>query len=202
MHRLKVTFTILFIAMSFGILNGQIGVRAGANLASLKIKVNFLGTSLAVTTDEKLGGHIGAYYKKAIDDKFSIRPNLIFTTGGGKIDDDFSGESSSISASYLGLPIDFMYTVPAGSNSLSLVGGPFLGFLLSSSTDDGSDEDEFNAMDFGLNFGLQFHVKSFGIGVSYGIGLANVIPEEDASDLFAGAEANTKVISLYFTYDL
>ncbi len=202
MNRLKLIFTVLFIAMTFGVVNGQVGVRLGANLASLKVKVNFLGSSFAINTDEKLGGHFGVYYKKAINEKFSIRPNLIFTTGGGKFNDETTGESSNLNASYLGLPVDFMYTVPAGSNSFSLVGGPFLGFLLSSSSDESSDEDELSAMDFGLNLGFQFNVKSFGVGLSYGIGLANVIPEEEVTAFFSGAEANTKVISLYFTYDL
>jgi len=160
MNYLKTTLTIIIIGMALSIANGQVGVRAGVNLASLKVKAEFFGTTFSESTDKKLGGHIGVYYKTAMNEKFSIRTNLLFTTGGGKVTDDFSGESNSVSASYLGVPIDIMYTVPVGENSLSLVGGPFIGYLLSSSSDDGtSDEDEFSSIDYGINVGLQFHVK-------------------------------------------
>ena len=205
MNTSKFTLTFLLIVMTFGISNGQFGVRAGANLASLKIKVDFLGTSLSISTDDKLGGHIGAYYKEKINDKFLIKPSLLFTTGGGKVVDEFSGESSSVSSTYLGVPIDFMYTAPVGDNTLSLGGGPFVGYLLSSSSDDGSDEDQFATLDYGLNISLHFQIKSFGIGFTQGIGLANVIPQEVVSSpLFddIGASANTRVTSLFITYDL
>ena len=203
MNRIKTTFTLLLIVLTIGVSNAQFGVRAGLNLASLKVKANLFGLPIAVSTDDKVGGHIGAYYKSKLSEKLSIRPNLIFTTGGGKAVDDTTGESNSVSASYLGLPIDFMYTVPAGSNSLSLIGGPYLGYLLSSSSDEGSDEDEFTSTDIGLNFGLQFNVKKLGIGIVYGIGLTNVLPEIDTGTSFFGdASANTRIFSFYVTYDL
>ena len=204
MNNLKTLVTIFLIGMAMNVANGQFGVRAGANLASLKVKVDFLGTSLAVETDDKLGGHIGVYYKTAMTESVTIRTNLIYTTGGGKVNDETTGESNSVNASYLGIPIDVMYAVPVGENSLSLMGGPFFGYLLSSSSDEGSsDEDEFSSVDYGLNFGLQFQIKELGIGLTYGLGLANVIPDEVTStDFFEGASANTRILSLFFTYDL
>jgi hypothetical protein len=203
MNKLKLPFTFLLILLTIGVSYGQSGVRAGVNLASLRMKTDFFGSSFSITTDDKLGGQFGVYYRTTINEKFSIRPNLVFTTGGGTIKDETSGESNSVSSSYLGLPIDFLYTVPAGSNTLSLVGGPFLGYLLSSSSEQGTGEDEFSSLDYGLHFGLQYHIKSFGIGLSYSWGMANVIPEEVTGDpFFEGFTAQTRAISLYFTYDL
>lgn len=202
-NRLKITLTFLLVVMTIGITKGQFGVRTGLNLASLKIKVNVFGLPVSVSTDDKIGGHFGVYYKSQVSENLTIRPNLLFTTAGGNIEDETTGESEGVSASYLALPVDLMYSVPVGDNSLSLVGGPYLGFLLSSSTDDGSDEDEFASTDYGINLGIQFNVNEIGIGLSYGIGMANVIPEEDVTSSFLGeSSANTRVVSIYFTYDL
>lgn len=204
MNTIKTTLTLLLMVTAIGISHGQFGVRGGLNLASLNIKANVFGLSVSESTDSKVGGQIGAYYKSELSEKVFIRPNLLFTTGGGKIVDEITEESSSVSATYLGLPIDFMYSAPVGSNSLSLIGGPYLGYLLSSSTSDGGDnEDQFSSMDYGINFGLQYNVKKLGIGLTYSIGLANVIPEEDlASAFFGDVTASTRIVSFYFTYDL
>lgn len=206
MNRLKTTLTFLIIIMTLGISNAQFGVRAGVNLASLKIKADFFGASFVINTDTKIGGHIGAFYREEVNEKFSIRPNLIFTTGGGKVEDASTGESNSINISYLGLPIDFMYTLPAGENSFSLMGGPFFGYLLSTSTNEGSVEEGegFTSLDYGINIGVQFQIKSFGIGLTYGLGLANIAPEEEINSQFfeANTSASTKVTSIFFTYDL
>lgn len=204
----KLLFTFLIIVMTVGTSMGQFGVRAGANLASLKVKVDFLGTALSITTDDKLGGHIGAFYKSKINEKFTIKPSLIFTTGGGKVVDDFTGESNSISSTYLGIPVDFMYTSHVGDNTLSLGGGPFMGYLLSSSdsANSSSDEAAFSTLDYGLNISFHFQMKQFGIGLTYGIGLANVVPGDDVttSSIFGdiGTTANTRIVSLFFTYDI
>ena len=182
---------------------GQFGVRAGGNLASLKIKVDFLGTSLSVNTDDKLGGHIGVYYKEKIGEKFTLRPNLIFTTAGGKATDETTGESSNLNATYLGIPVDFLYSSPVGENSsFALLGGPFVGYLLSSSADEGGEDDAFKSLDYGLNFGVQFQANKIGVGLTYGLGLANIVPETEANILFADASASTRIISLFLTYDI
>lgn len=203
MNRLSVLMTGLMMCTMIHMSNGQAGLRAGVNMASLKISVDFFGVPFNVTTDDKFGGHFGAFYKSKISERLTIRPNLLFTTGGGQAEDETTGETSSVSATYLGVPIDLMYSTPVGENTLSFVGGPYIGYLLSSSSDEDSGEDEFASMDYGINFGAEFQVNKVGIGLSYGIGLANVVPSETTElSFFANSSAKTRVVSLYVTYDL
>ena len=196
-------FTLLFITMVFNFANGQAGVRAGVNMASLKIKIGFFGAAVTESSDNTFGGHIGVFYRAKITEKLSIRPNLLFTTGGGKVDDPTTGELVTVNASYLQVPVDLMYSIPVGKNSLSVLGGPFIGYLLSSSSSEGSsEEDEFTSTDYGINMGLHFQIKAIGIGFTYGLGLSNVVPEEvDTSGFFGNVSANSRIFSLYFTYN-
>ena len=201
---LRILFALFLIGMVTNFSYGQAGIRAGLNMASLKIKLDFFGTSLSESTDRKLGGQIGVYYRTEMTEKFSIRTNLLFSSGGGKVEDPSTMESSSVSASYLMVPVDFMYSAPVGKNSLSLLGGPFVGYLLSSTSSEGSsEEDEFRSIDYGINLGFHFQVDAFGVGLTYGLGLANVIPSEaPTSSFFGDVKANSDIFSLYFTYDL
>ena len=199
----KFTFTFLLVIMTYGISSGQYGLRVGANLANLKITNESPLSSFFATSSDKLCGHIGAYYREEINDKFSIRPNLLITAGGSNLTSSFTMGLASVSTIYLGLPLDFMFHIPVGENTLSLVGGPFVGYLLSYSSEVSDEEDEFKNVDYGLNLGLHFQFKSFGIGFSYGIGLANVARESEfPNQLFGETNVNTRAFSLFFTHDL
>ncbi len=203
MNTSKITLVFLFIVMNYSISNGQYGVRVGANLANLNIKNESLVSTFTTDSENIFCGHIGAFYRQELNEKFSIRPNLLITSGGADLNSLFTSGSTKVSAIYLGLPIDFMFHIPIGENTLSLVGGPFTGYLLSSSKESSGVENEFKTLDYGLNLGFHFQIKSFGIGFSYGIGLVNVALEGELGNrLFGNGNAYTRTSSLFLTYEL
>ena len=183
--------------LTFGFVNAQeveFGVKGGVNIATITGDVD--------DAKAKIGFHIGGFAEIKISDKFSVQPELLFSTQGAKAEENFSENgftyeySEKINLAYLTIPVMAKLYVAEG---FSLEAGPQIGFLMSAknkvegSTNSGgiviteSEEvdikDEANTVDFGLNFGLGYKfTENLSAGARYNLGLSDINKEvEDYS---------------------
>lgn len=170
---IKSLLSVLAIcAFSFSNAQGNInfGAKAGLNL------VNLVGDLEGA--ESKAGFHFGGMAEISINDKFSVQPELLFSTQGA--DAEF-GEDE-INLSYISLPIMAKYHV---TEALSLEVGPQIGFLVNAEQKvegETFDIDETNDVDFGLNFGLGYKLASgLNFSARYNLGLSNAF-DNDAFD--------------------
>ena len=158
------------------------GAKAGLNLAT------FTGDPEDV--DMKVGFHVGGMAEIALNDKFSVQPELLFSTQGTKEDFTFFNgfedqtETIKYNFSYINLPVIAKYYVTEG---LSLEAGPQIGILVDAKAKaDGETEDadellgDLSTIDFGLNFGVGYKLDSgLNFSARYNLGLSNISDESD-----------------------
>lgn len=184
---LIVTFTLFaFISVS----NAQLGVRAGVNLANQSIE----SQGLSIGLSNQIGFQAGITYDKMFNESLSFRPGLMFSSKGAKF--SIAGFDDQINKfNYLEVPLDFVYH----AGRVGIHAGPYVGFLMSATSDGESVKEDTESLDYGLNIGGSFNVNSkIGIGVNYGIGIANVAKTEDGDD----TEVKNKVLSFFVSYKL
>ena len=167
----KVLLTAVAI-FGFGFANAQevkFGIKAGVNMATLT------GDS-ADNLDSKIGFHVGGFAEFKVSEKFSVQPEVLFSTQGAKAD------GGSLDINYINIPVMAkFYATP----EFSLEAGPQLGFLVSaeSNPDSGSSTDvkEFlKSTDFGVNLGAGYQfTENFSAGLRYNLGLSNMAEEEN-----------------------
>jgi hypothetical protein len=141
------------------------GLKAGVNFASLN------GDDID-DLDGVTGLHIGAVAEFGFSEKFSIQPELIYSTQGASLDDE------TLKLDYINIPVLAKYYIIEG---LSLEAGPQLGFNINSEYEfDGETEDEegVNTIDIaaGLGAGYKLPVGIF-FQARYNIGLTDVYEE-------------------------
>jgi hypothetical protein len=168
---IKSLLTALAIcAFSFSNAQGKInfGAKAGLNL------VNLVGDLEGA--ESKAGIHFGGMAEISINDKFSVQPELLFSTQGANA--EFGEDTFNLS--YISLPIMAKYYA---TEALSIEVGPQVGFLVNAEEEfegETFDIDEgTHGVDFSLNFGLGYKLAS-GINFSarYNLGLSNVFDFE------------------------
>ncbi|RZJ55927.1 MAG: PorT family protein [Flavobacterium sp.] len=182
--------------MAFAFTNAQetkFGVKAGVNLAN--VGGDFEDTS------SKIGFHVGGFAEFKLSDKFSIQPELLFSTQGAKSDgqeEDGIAYDAKLNLSYLNIPVMAKFYV---AEKFSLEAGPQIGFLLSakskyeagSFSEDVDVKDAYESIDFGVNFGAGYDfTENLSAGVRYNLGLANIAKTEDGGDF----KINNSVFSL------
>lgn len=158
-----------------------------------KVGVNFASITGDMTEDLSglTGFHIGGYVDIPVSEKFSVQPELQFSTQGAEenFEDEFEKEEGKIKLNYLNIPVMAKFKVAEG---FSVQAGPQIGFLLSakneySFTDKvdpgfGNDEsgeedikDFIKSTDFGINFGLGYEMASgLNFSARYNLGLSNI----------------------------
>lgn len=178
--------------MVFGFANAQkaqFGLKGGLNVANQ----SYSGEG-APSPSSIIGFHIGGFAEVKISDKFSIQPELLYSTQGSEFDYTLYMDGAeydtknTFKLSYINVPVMFKYYA---AKKFSLEAGPQVGFLTSSkietkvlgqSVTQGA-KDLFENVDFGLNIGAGYDFTSkFSAGVRYNFGLANVGENEDGSD--------------------
>lgn len=190
--------------LTFAFSNAQIarfGIKVGANLHTLN---GYIGSE---DTSSKVGFQVGAFTEIKVSSKFSVQPEILFSTqgveygGGGYI----FGTEGKWNLSYLNFPTMVKFYA---AEKFSLEAGTQVGFLLSAGTkfqrtyellesDSGNSDitDSFNRIDFGVNFGAGYDLtENFSVGLRYNLGLTNVIKKE------YGYETKNSVFALNVAY--
>lgn len=177
------------------------GVRAGINISNQKMKV--LGLSMNNTA--KVGLNFGGFAEFGLNEKFSIQPELTFSSMGSKgteseLDVNWNEITTSVtySLNYISIPLLVKYKV----SDFSFGVGPQLGILASSkikamgrSVD---NDDVFKGTDFSgiLNADYTFADKIL-VGVRYQMGLSNIMKTTDES---FGGKINNNAFQILIGY--
>jgi hypothetical protein len=171
----KSLLTILFFLSITTISFSQVrfGVRGGLNLASQNANIG----GIAVSSGTLVSFHAGLVLDAPLTESISIQPALLYSVKG-------SGESSSTSGSvttssakasfnYLEVPIDILYNI---NESFSVGAGPYLGYLLSVTSDKATSTGESKKLDYGLNIVANYTiVDGLQVGARYSLGLGNLV---------------------------
>lgn len=166
----------------------SIGVKTGLNLSQIFMKDQ--GGNIRDTPGIKPGFHVGVFAELPVTGVFYFEPELLFSTKGYTLA-IVEPLKYKANLNYIDIPLNAKAIFDIGGAKLYGVFGPYIGIGLSgkvkyeNSTDDynikwGSEsENDFKRFDFGLTFGAGVEIKSFILGASYEIGLANVSANTD-----------------------
>ena len=173
----------LIILLGFSV-NAQQEVKFGP-----KAGVNFSTISNVPKAKMLTGFYVGAIAEIKFDDKFSIQPELMYSSQGAKY--DYSVELVGISGThfrdkldYINIPILAKYYISKG---FSFEFGPQFGFLVKAESkgevtvkgetfENNRDiKDEVNSFDFGIGAGFAYDLSNgFFINARYNFGITNV----------------------------
>jgi opacity protein-like surface antigen len=200
--------TIFLMASIFTLVSYGQDIKYGA-----KLGLNISSVSGDVSDAKPLiGVHLGGFAEIAINEKFAIQPELLFSTQGAKTeysesDVDFGSysEESTTKLNYLNVPVLAKYYV---AEKFALLAGPQFGFLLSAKEDYSVTEtfegvtdsysESYDAKDFYNSFALSFNIgasysftdKIF-VDARYNLGLSSIA--KDFTDEFGDSySANIK----------
>jgi len=187
MKRILIIATVSLIALATRAQsNVHLGLKAGVNVASLKIEN---GDDL----DSKASFNVGGLAHIHVTKHFAIQPELILSGQGGKY--DVGNSTGKVNLTYLNIPVLGQYMFGDG---FRLETGPQLGFLLSAKNKLNNVtvdvKNSYKTTDFSWAFGVGY-VSEMGLGADlrYNLGLSNI---NDASS----TNVQNRVLSLGLFY--
>jgi len=216
----KIILTSVAILV-FGLTNAQdntakvyktaFGIKGGMNIANLSGDTD---TELG-RLKSKIGFNVGFFADFRQSEKFSVQLELLYSTQGAqiKIDENYGGISITgydrLNLGYINVPVMAKYYV---SEKFTIEAGPQIGFLVSAQekysieasngeSDSGSEDiiENFQTVDFGLNFGLGYDITSkLNANFRYNLGLTNIAETEPGDD----TNVKNSVISISLGYKL
>lgn len=169
----------------------RFGAKAGVNFANMSIKSD----DGDIKPDGRTSFHIGGLVEIPITEKFSVQPEILYSSVGSKEkeSEEFMGETFSSEATYkldyISIPIMAKYYVIDG---LALEAGPQFGILVSAKGDyeikgggvseSGSIDmkDDLKKLDIGLGLGASYRLD-MGVffGARYVLGLTDIGDDND-----------------------
>lgn len=169
----KITLTLLgLVAFSTSALAQQevkFGPKAGVNFANL---------SGLDDSEMKVGFHVGAVAEIKFNDKFSLQPEVVYSTQGAKYSEIMIPNGtveSEIKNDYINIPILAKYFIIEG---FSVELGPQIGFLMKSELKGWNDKtmdviDAYKSVEFGLAIGLAYDLPMGAfVEARYNLGLS------------------------------
>ena len=214
----KLLVLVIALTMTTEVFAQTFGIKGGLNLSNLLAQDD----DDTYIDDAKMipGFHIGATAEFPLTEMFSFETGLLLSTKGFKMSEEetFMEENykyeEKLNLLYLDIPLSAKASFDLGGAKIYGVFGPYLGIGLSgkskyevtfdgeteSNEEDvkwGSDEDEsyLKRLDFGLTMGAGVEINSFQIGLSYGLGLANISTYTDG-----GYKINNRVLGISVGY--
>ena len=170
-------YTALLLAVGANAQTGY-GLKAGVNLPKPKIETSLGDVSTSSSTNFYISGYANIFAAP----NFAIQPGLSLQGKGGKR--SLAGVESTTNLMSIEIPVNAVYYIPAGTGSLFLGAGPYVGFNIAGQdkTGDvktdikfGSNADETKVVDYGANLQLGYKLANgFLINAGYGLGLANL----------------------------
>lgn len=200
MKKVLLSAVAVMAFMSVSAQETKFGVKAGVNLSTL--------TGDAEDAKSLVGFHVGGFAEFKLTDKFSIQPEILYSTQGAKSEGSGLGFSfeDKTHLSYLNIPVMAKYYV---AEKFSLEAGPQIGFLLSakaksegsfdgeSFSEDVDVKDGYESIDFGVNFGAGYDfTENLSVGLRYNLGLSNIAKVEDGENY----KINNSVFSVSVGY--
>lgn len=165
---MKKIIYLLVIVFTCSLVNAQdvsFGLKAGVNYGKMKSS----DSDENKYVDPVIGPHFGIVADIPIDEKFSVQPELLYSSTGYKIsysmeywEAEYNGKLN-----YVSIPIMGKYKLKDG---LYIEAGPYFGYLLSAK-EDGESSDTFKATLYSYdNEDVKEYFKSLDIGLGIGAG--------------------------------
>jgi Outer membrane protein beta-barrel domain len=176
--------TLLTCTTIFAQLSPRLFIKAGVNLADLKIE----GVNNDVT-DMKVGFHAGLGAHFHLAPEWALQPEVMYSQEGTEI----AGVKTKLD--YVNIPLMLQYMF---NNGFRLEAGPQFGFLVNAEDERGGDLDNvYKTPNVGLGVGLNYlSYSGLGVGARYNLGLSH-IGEGDARDI----NTRTLQLSLFYMFD-
>jgi carbohydrate-selective porin OprB len=173
------------------------GIKAGASLTNYTGKGND-------STKYKAGFHGGLFANIAVNNVFSIQPEVLYSMKGAKTEFDFGNYAYTIKTitHYVDVPV--LAHINAGGLFFEL--GPQVGFLLAATSKQESSgqsysrdiKDQLKTVDFGYAAGLGYQLANGpGIGLRYNGGFVDVDKNRYGNTSYARRNG---AFQLYLTY--
>lgn len=149
----------------------KLGAKAGVNFSNITDS----------DMDSKTGFHVGVLAEAFLSERFSIQPEILYSTQGAEIKNDNS--SLKVDLEYINVPIMAKYYVADGFN---IQAGPQFGFITKAETKGellgvtatGDVKDDTESFDFGVNFGLGYELPAgLFFDARYNLGLSKINKE-------------------------
>ncbi|HSV09969.1 MAG TPA: porin family protein [Hanamia sp.] len=189
---------IAFSAASSQAQTTSFGLKAGMTGANMKMSSS--GISISLKT--KIGFYAGAFAEVGVSEKFSVQPELFYSSMGAKIKLSDSGMSASGTENlgYINLPILAKYK----ADGFSIFAGPQIGYLLSAKSKDSEnsvdDKDEYKPIEIAGVAGAGYTLANgLGFDARYQFGLSNLIKDTQGTD--ATAKNNAFLIGLHYFFN-
>ncbi|MBO9571638.1 MAG: PorT family protein [Chitinophagaceae bacterium] len=170
---MKKVFLSFFLAASFYGASAQVqfGAKAGVNIA------NLTGDDVD-GLKSKIGFNVGAFAEIPVTEKFSVKPEAVYSDQGAKVDGDGDGK---LNLGYINIPVLAKYNIAQGFFAET---GPQIGFLLSAKAkSDGESvdiKDGLKSTDFSWAFGLGYELtQGFGVNARYNLGLSSISDDDN-----------------------
>lgn len=157
--------------------NAQIGVRGGANFATVT------GDDVN-DADSRTGLMVGVYTNFALaNSPISIQPEVLYSQQGFK--GQTEGGEATYKIDYIKVPVLAKFGFGGGGTiSPQIYAGPYIGFKANSKAEIDGDEFDFDnvkSTDFGVSVGADLFINSlFSLGARYSAGLTSIVDEGDA----------------------
>lgn len=192
---------ILVLCVIFSVYNlsaQRAGIKAGLNLSQAVYEVEGLG----ISTSNLVGFQAGLVGEMSFTENVHLNSGLLYSVKGVKL--SFLGVDVDFPISFLELPLNVAYKHDLGNARVYAQSGPYVGLGISAKSKSGDDvEDvefgsagnELKKWDYGFNFGVGIEIERAQVGVSYGLGLANLSNSSDA-------EIKNGVLSFTFAFFL
>jgi len=176
----------LHLSLAIGLLLTVTAVQAQIKFGA-KLGLNFPTMTLDFGSDKNtpktmIGYHLGAVAEFPLESYYVLQPGILLTTKGDKR--NVSRYQSTISTTYIEIPINVLYKIDLKVAKLFMFAGPYVAFGISgekkyaSWKDDikwGSKVDcDFKRVDYGVNIGAGIEVENIQIMVQYNVGLTNL----------------------------
>jgi len=202
----------------------KFGIRAGLNLADMKIN----GAN-GVTEKMNPSFLVGGMVEYSLSENLSLESGLLLSGKGKKFEYNETYQGITVAAKvkisplYLEVPVNAVFKVDLGSAKLQVFAGPYLGYgitgkvktdytasglpsgitlsslgLTSESANikfGSKDNSDLKATDFGVNVGAGVEMNNILFRLQYGLGLSNLDPAGSSSN-----EMKNKVIGISVGY--
>ncbi len=190
----KILLFAVFTVFSLSAAQSQelrFGAKAGVNVA-------FLGGDLGIAElSSRTSFHIGGLVEIPLSEKFSIQPELLYSSEGYDQWILFFS-TTEVELDYLRVPILAKYYI---INGLSVEAGPNLGLLIAANRDGEDAKDHFKGFDAQLAMGAAYRLD-FGLFFSlrYNLGLVNILDQTDSNGDNLKAQSNVFQISAGYSF--
>lgn len=156
--------------------SAQMGVLVGLNSANVSLDPE----PDDFKTGSRTGFVGGLSFNVPLQDRFSVELDALFAQKGTKL--SAPGETQEVKLNYLDIPVMGRINMSgSGPARLHLLIGPSFNFKLSEKFDpeEGNEDDQFEKFETALVIGGGVTVSRFRIDLRYGLGLSNIIKDEE-----------------------